>query len=65
MNIREEVKKTVNSKYGLKLSDGLKVKLKEVYHSGNSQMVYVDTDSAIVSKDNTFCFYDHAKELSR
>lgn len=38
--------------------------VRNAFKSGNTNMIYVDTDSVhIVSKDTTLCMYDHASEL--
>lgn len=57
-------KMKLNRKYGMEISEDLKITLREVFHSGNTHAVYTDTDSVhIVSKDSTLCMYDHAEEL--
>lgn len=63
--VRNELKQELNTKFGRYTTPEC---VKEVFHSGKttadvSKSIYTDTDSIIVSKDNSLCMYDHAKEM--
>lgn len=62
-NVRNALKQELNAKYGKYTTEFIR----EVYHSGKTnadvaKSINLDTDS-VVSKDDSLCMYDHAKEI--